>query len=513
MVIRRDVWELGNDWADPILWYARGVKAMKSRPISNPNSWNFYGAIHGFDNRLWSHYGYLTPATELPTRTLIKKYWNECQHGSWYFLPWHRGYLMAFEANIREAIVNLGGPADWALPYWNYFKPHQNALPPAFASPDWPDGKGDNPLFVEQRWGPIGDGNVYVPLDQVSLNAMGEPEFEGAADGGSTGFGGIDTNFEHGGRTHGMLETQPHDYVHGLVGGPDPEDPTGQRNLQGLMAHPDTAGLDPIFWLHHANIDRLWEVWRKSVATHVDPAESNWLKGPASIGERSFSLPMPNAVDWTYTPADMVDLSKLGYGYDDVSSPTATVLLTERLMKRGVNLTREDVIKMTTSKNSELVGANTGTVHLRGESIRTSVQLEPTARNKISTNLFALTEGLKAVTPDRVFLNLENVRGLADSTAFSVYVDLPDGANPVEHPERLAGSIALFGVSKATRTDDEHAGAGLTYVLEISGIVDALHLENKLNAESLDVSIVPVRPVPEAAQVTIGRVSIYRQGN
>jgi len=26
---RRNVWEIGNTWAEPILWYARGVKAMK----------------------------------------------------------------------------------------------------------------------------------------------------------------------------------------------------------------------------------------------------------------------------------------------------------------------------------------------------------------------------------------------------------------------------------------------------------------------------------------------------
>jgi hypothetical protein len=28
---RQNVWELGGDWADPILWYARGVKAMQVR--------------------------------------------------------------------------------------------------------------------------------------------------------------------------------------------------------------------------------------------------------------------------------------------------------------------------------------------------------------------------------------------------------------------------------------------------------------------------------------------------
>jgi len=51
--IRKNVWELGEDWADPILWYARGVKAMKARALNEPTGWRFYGAIHGIDKGLW----------------------------------------------------------------------------------------------------------------------------------------------------------------------------------------------------------------------------------------------------------------------------------------------------------------------------------------------------------------------------------------------------------------------------------------------------------------------------
>ena len=46
----------------------------------------------------------------------------------------------------------------------------------------------------------------------------------------------------------------------------------------GWMGSFETAGLDPIFWLHHANIDRLWAVWRARDSQHTDPTESAWLK-------------------------------------------------------------------------------------------------------------------------------------------------------------------------------------------------------------------------------------------
>lgn len=84
------------------------------------------------------------------------------------------------------------------------------------------------------------------------------------------------------------------------------------------MADPDTAGLDPAFWLHHCNIDRLWEVWKTSDVTHMNPTDPKWLQGPSAIGEPDFVLPKPNGEAWTYKPSDVVDMATLGYSYDDV---------------------------------------------------------------------------------------------------------------------------------------------------------------------------------------------------
>ncbi|MGE0536393.1 MAG: multicopper oxidase domain-containing protein [Pirellulales bacterium] len=51
------------------------------------------------------------------------------------------------------------------------------------------------------------------------------------------------------------LEAGPHDAVHGLVGGID------AQGVPGDMASVSTSAFDPIFWSHHANLDRLWNVW------------------------------------------------------------------------------------------------------------------------------------------------------------------------------------------------------------------------------------------------------------
>jgi tyrosinase len=164
---------------------------------------------------------------------------------------------------------------------------------------------------------------------------------------------------------------------------------------------------------------------------------------------------------------------------------------------------------MATPRNVELLGANTEGVRLVGAEARTTVALDNAVKRKLTASLAAATE---AAPPDRVFLNLENVRGLNDAAVVNIYINVPGGEDPARHPEFRAGSIALFGVRKATLAGDEHAGNGLTFVLEITPIIDRLHLAGALDAGRLDVRLVPRNPVSEAAQISIGRISVFRQG-
>jgi tyrosinase len=504
---RTNVYAPGGPWAAPILWYARAVAAMKAEALATPTSWRFYGAIHGFDSGMWTALGYLKPTDSLPSSAIQKNVWAQCQHGSWYFLPWHRGYLLAFEANIRAQVVKLGGPADWALPYWNYFNDGQNALPPEFASADWPDGHGVNPLFVAERYGPQGNGNVVVPKNSINLKAMSNHVFTGVANGGSKGFGGADTGFSHSAGTFGALESQPHNIVHTMVGGQLPD------GSPGLMSDPDTAGLDPIFWLHHANIDRLWEVWNDNPATNVDPTDPNWLNGPASIGERAFVMPMPDGTTWTYTPAEMVNLTTLGYTYDDLTPQGQHITHAQRLNMLGFMMPAaalaSGVSPVTPGTNVELVGASATGVPLATEPVHVPVAMDRTSRQKVGASL---TPSDAAPAPDKVFLNLENLRGTSDANSYEVFVGLPEGKRPADHPELLAGSFSLFGIRKASNPDGEHGGQGLTITLDITETVDKLHLSKSFDVDSLHVWVVPAEGASTKTTTTIGRISIYRQG-
>ncbi len=164
---------------------------------------------------------------------------------------------------------------------------------------------------------------------------------------------------------------------------------------------------------------------------------------------------------------------------------------------------------MIPGKNVELVGANEGALAITGAGARTTVKLDADVRRNVSASLASASE---TAQPDRVYLNLENIRGTHDAAVLSVYINLPEGASPSDHPELFAGSVGLFGLRRASLKDGQQGGQGLSFVLEITKIVDALFLGNALDVDSLQVRIVPHRAIPEQADITVGRVSIYRQG-
>lgn len=525
--MRKNVWKLTQPWDDVLLWYARAVGELQSRPITDPTSWTSLSAMHGFDPDIWTGLGIIPAEIQLPSQDVQNRFWQQCQHQTWYFLSWHRGYLSAFEAIVRSAIVKLGGPPDWALPYWNYSGADAQSLqlPTAFGETKMPDGR-DNPLFTTQRFG-RGDGTVVIDPRDVMLTALNERFYTGTGVNVATGFGGLKTEFNHFAvaedQTHnfnGQLEGRPHNIIHVRVGGAlDPNDP-----LQaGLMTNPDTAALDPIFWLHHANIDRLWKIWLAQPlppgarpGQFRNPTDTAWLNGPR---DRTFVMPRPDGTEQTFTSGDMVDTTAPGldYTYEEELPPRpATPMLEARLERLGVSRGRATeiagAIAMSPPKEPELVGANNTVLRLNAPVVETNVRLDSGARSAMVRSMSPIAFDAAAPRePDRVYLNLENIKSPTDAAVIYVYVNLPAGEKPEAHPELFAGAVSLFGARKATAAGSAHAGNGISESLDITDIVDRLHLDNKLGS---DLSVKLVAGTPNATDnVTVDRVSVYRQAH
>ena len=55
-----------------------------------------------------------------------------------------------------------------------------------------------------------------------------------------------------------VLEGLPHNKVHNYIGGVGPLDPGPYGNMTNFL-----SPVDPIFFLHHSNMDRLWDLWTR----------------------------------------------------------------------------------------------------------------------------------------------------------------------------------------------------------------------------------------------------------
>ncbi|MBX3210943.1 MAG: tyrosinase family protein [Labilithrix sp.] len=463
MRVRKSVWGLASG-DETLYWYGRAVAEMRRRPIVDPTSWRFQAAIHEYV-RAWDPLA--EDGEELPSEDEQARYWTQCQHASWYFLPWHRMYLHQFERIVAAEVKKLGGPDDWALPYWNYSAgAPSRLLPAAFRVP----ASADNPLYLPDRDPACNAGEPFADARDVDLgDCLDETVFEHDPASGGSSFAGAITAFSHAGAfaAHGVLERVPHGSMHGAVGGES-----------GWMGSFHTAALDPIFWLHHANIDRVWEVWRRLErgATNENTADDRWLEGV------SFGFFDVDRMPVEMRAKDVVSIEALGYAYDDTSDPLPAL---------AAAMKKAPVPKVA----PRLVGATPASTVLDARATRVVVPVQPPAA---------------AAAPRRVFLNIENMTASSRAPSYDVYLNVPESDDPAKHPELFAGRLSMFGLMEASRASAQHAGSGLNHVLDVTRLVRRLANESGWDPSKLRVSFVPSGQFG-GAPVTVGRVSLYYQ--
>jgi tyrosinase len=482
MAVRQDVATLGAGWNKTLLNYARAMGELDKLSLSDRNSWKFLGAIHGFDADLWANANLRKPTDRVPADLTNRTYGNQCQHGSWHFLPWHRGYLFAFEAIVAAKVKELTGD-DWALPYWNYLddtNADARKVPDAFLEDKLPDGS-DNPLKKYPRRPGL---KVLQPgPGEFNLSAMDEDDFL-VGGTGNVGLGGGIRDFVLQGGRAGDLEYNPHNTVHRLVA--------------GFMGDPRLAGLDPIFWLHHCNIDRLWEAWMNTPGKNMvrDP---RWLNAPAN---RKFIMPTVGGADpgMTYTGADTLPGGRLQPRYDNLTKGTGVTPGAVVVARVGMGPPHQQRV--------EPIGANADIVRVGGAPAPTQVNLEPQATRAGVAAMGATARGQEV---SRLYLALESIRGSEPSPLLNVYVNLPEGADPQAHPELLAGSISLFGLNVASQPDGDHGGNGLGFTLDITDLAQRLQQAGGFDANHLRVTLVPGEQISEDSPITVDKISVLKR--
>ncbi|KAH7437954.1 hypothetical protein KP509_05G097500 [Ceratopteris richardii] len=198
-------------------------------------------------------------------------------HFSWLFLPWHRWYLY-FHERILGSLI---GDPSFSLVYWNWDDQVSggNKIPEMFT-------RVNTSIYDEKR-NPNVQPPIVVPLAATTAYSLNESIvtnknlnnmyqsivtastatlFMGGAFRAGTD---LSNSTVINAPLGGGIENGVHNGIHYYTGDP-------RQQLLQNMGNFATASRDPIFYAHHSNVDRLWNVWRFDMPDgerfdHTDP--------------------------------------------------------------------------------------------------------------------------------------------------------------------------------------------------------------------------------------------------
>jgi tyrosinase len=201
------------------------------------------------------------------------------------------------------------------------------------------------------------------------------------------------------------------------------------------MTDPDLAARDPIFWLHHCNIDRLWEHWRALGGGRSNPTtDDTWM-------DTVFTFYDENGNKVMLTGADVLDTqNQLGYRYDDL--PQAVVAAGERETTGRAPVTAQETRRVLASRL-----ATEGTVTLTPR--ETTFSLQPASPE--------VAESTARPGTGPVVLSFGDISYRQPvGVYYEVYLNKPEAAPPDPSGPYYAGNLALFALGHA------HANEGAT---------------------------------------------------
>jgi len=380
-------------------------KTLNNMPLNDPDLSayrDFVGIMQGYDqSKLVSWLGFSLQHGNAETEEF--KY---CPHGDWYFLPWHREYVVMYERAVRE----LTKSPNFAMPYWDWTV--DRAFPAAFDDPTY-NGK-PNPLYVADR---TVKNRMNWPLSstivgpEVMQKIYSETDFQLFGTSKNPDQDDLDPKWvPAGGGTQGTLERTPHNTVHNYTGGFMP-----------------SAGSprDPIFMMHHGNIDRIWATWNamgnSNLAGMDAPTQNLWLN--MNFKDNYIS---PTGTLYSKMPKDLQSTTALGYTYSGLPQASKIVYDAERakrllsLFAAGSGVRSVESVQVLATPNTEAATPDKPLVKRAQlkKSVRNLVMAE-SAPAKRTPEVYALIKHIKvppAVDAIRIFVNADNLTASTPDT-------------------------------------------------------------------------------------------------
>ncbi|KAL7243804.1 hypothetical protein ACSBR1_016096 [Camellia fascicularis] len=303
--------------AEYIAKFSKALALMKALPEDDPRSFKQQANVHcAYCDGAYHQVGF--PELDLQV------------HNSWLFFPFHRYYLHFFERILGSLI----GDPSFAIPFWNWDSPNGMKMPAMYADANSPlydvlrDAKHQPPTLVDLDYNGSDPTTTDAQQKSSNLNVMYRQMVSSSKSArlflGSPYRAGDEPD-----PGAGSLENIPHGPVHIWCG-----DRT-QPNLED-MGNFYSAGRDPIFYGHHANIDRMWSIWKTLGGKRQDFTDPDWLNA-------GFVFYDENAELVRVKVKDCLDTRKLGYVYQDVDIPWLNTRPAPRVSKLSRKINKAGV--------------------------------------------------------------------------------------------------------------------------------------------------------------------------
>lgn len=502
--------------------YAKGVAEMLKLPPDHPHNWFRNAFVHMMDcphGNWWFyvwHRGYIgyfeqTIRTVTHDDSFVLPYWDWTQleqipdgmfddyltPTSAPFLP-YTGSVAAFTHYMKPALTE----------YWKGLTADQLAQQAkrGYKSIDdvWSDILGyamcdgkpvpisGNQAFVITggaryltRDNPKLDGKtaVNVKIEKI-LAGLSPRDFNFTNKAGDTdpvkSFTSSQTPSHHvpppGSTVFSTLEGFPHNKVHNYIGGYGSlEESDLQPGPFGNMTN-NLSPVDPVFFLHHANMDRLWDVWtRKQLAMGLSPRPEEGASG------RYFSEPFLFFIDGKGDPVpggtakDYFDTTVFDYDYEPGSG--------------------EEIIPPAT------VVSNAESLPLIHSAVAADVATATVPRAVIQSHLAA-----SGAQPLVAAVTMTRPVELAGPREFDVLVNAPEGVTQVSADSPYyAGTFALFGAPMPGMHG--HGGMDLTFSVPLPRTLQAFTALAAGADATLKIRVVPSHGQDKQA-VTLKAVSL-----
>jgi polyphenol oxidase len=392
---RKSVWDLSST---EVTRLQTAYQALRNLTTSNPNDprgWMQQGNVHCFN----CSGGYDPSNIEI--------------HGSWWFLPWHRCYLYVHE-RILGSLIN---DTTFRLAYWDWdtYPKHASVPPPFMASGSLLDiyrGAKATDIIPSSITGPA---HMKIVMGTQGTKAfMGGPSNSGAMENNPHGPVHIWT----GETSPSQSPIPPGCFYPNTPGGP-PVDQSQDGCLDmGVLA---TAAQDPVFFAHHSNIDRLWDVWLNTPGVQGNWTTTTWLN-------HKFNFYDENG-DWVYiTVADVLkqqEQNNLRYSYQPPQTAAPLMLAQAPVQKAQVKILKPVIVA------ARATGTAVGTKpHVK------SIALPKEHRQ----NLKALAAG----GARRYLLHIDGIRVPANESALlDVFVGEPNATRDTEIGPSFVGTFSV----------------------------------------------------------------------